>query len=118
MKNEPERVLSTEANACLQAEIHRVVAHLASAIVAALETQASVNVNPEPYVTVKLAAILTGLSEKAIRRKMEEGKWLEGREYRKSPDGGIFISIKGYSAWVERGVEQGFDPAGVRSRLR
>lgn len=60
-------------------------------------------VHPAQYVTVALAATITGLSEKAIRRKMQDGKWLEGREYRKSPDGGIFISIKGYVAWVESG---------------
>ena len=53
--------------------------------------EASVHVNSAPYVTVKLASTITGLSEKAIRRKIEEGKWLEGREYSKSPDGGIFI---------------------------
>ena len=57
---------------------------------------------PAPYVTIGLAAVITGLSEKAIRRKIEDGKWIEGREYRRSPDGGIFISIKGYSQWVEK----------------
>ncbi len=51
------------------------------------------------YVTVSLAAALTGLSAKAIRRKIEEGKWLEGREYRRC-DGSIFIDMKGYSQWV------------------
>lgn len=61
-------------------------------------------VAPAPYVTVALAAIITGLTEKAIRRKIEEGKWIEGREYRRSPDGGIFISLKGYQQWVERAV--------------
>lgn len=59
-------------------------------------------VAPAPYVTVALAAMITGLTEKAIRRKIEDGKWLEGREYRKSPDGGIFISMKGYQQWVEK----------------
>ncbi len=57
---------------------------------------------PAPYVTVALAAVITGLTEKAIRRKIEDGKWLDGREYRRSPDGGIFISIKGYQQWVEQ----------------
>lgn len=56
---------------------------------------------PAPYVTIPLAAMITGLSEKAIRRKIEDGKWLEGKEYRRSPDGGIFISMKGYQKWVE-----------------
>ncbi|WP_396330408.1 excisionase [Burkholderia anthina] len=59
-------------------------------------------VAPAPYVTVALAAMITGLTEKAIRRKIEDGKWLDGREYRRSPDGGIFISIKGYQQWVEQ----------------
>ncbi len=59
-------------------------------------------VAPAPYVTIPLASYITGLTEKAIRRKIEDGKWLDGREYRRSPDGGIFISMKGYQAWVEQ----------------
>ena len=61
-------------------------------------------VAPAPYVTIRLAASLTGLSEKAIRRKIEDGKWIEGREYRRSPDGAIFISLRGYAQWVERAM--------------
>jgi len=57
--------------------------------------------HPAPYVTIHLAAVITGLTEKAIRRKIEDGKWLAGREYRRSPDGGIFISVEGYRKWVE-----------------
>ena len=57
---------------------------------------------PAPYVTIPLAAMVTGLTEKAIRRKIEDGKWIEGREYRRSPNGGVFISIKGYTSWVEK----------------
>ncbi|HDR9290372.1 MULTISPECIES: excisionase [Burkholderia] len=60
------------------------------------------HIAPAPYVTVALAAMITGLTEKAIRRKIEDGKWIEGREYRRSPDGGIFISLKGYQQWVEK----------------
>lgn len=60
---------------------------------------------PAPYVTISLAASVTGLSEKAIRRKIEDGKWIEGREFRRSPDGRIFISIKGYKQWVERVID-------------
>lgn len=60
-------------------------------------------IQPAPYVTVDLAATMTGFTEKAIRRKIQEGVWLEGREYRKSPDGRILISIKGYTSWVEQG---------------
>ena len=57
---------------------------------------------PAPYVTVPLAATVTGLSQKAIRRKIEDGKWTDGKEYRRSPDGGIFISLRGYELWVEK----------------
>lgn len=61
-----------------------------------------VQLAPAPYVTIPLAATISGLTVKAIEKKIEVGKWLEGREYRRSPDGGIFISIKGYTSWVER----------------
>lgn len=61
-----------------------------------------VQVAAAPYVTIPLAAAITGLTEKAIRRKIEDGKWIEGREFRRSPDGGVFISIKGYQQWVEK----------------
>jgi hypothetical protein len=66
-------------------------------------TATPVHLAPAPYVTIQLASNITGLTEKAIRRKIEDGKWLDGREYRRSPDGGIFISMKGYQAWVEKG---------------
>jgi hypothetical protein len=66
-----------------------------------IETEDKAVLAPAPYVTIKLAAVITGLTEKAIRRKIEDGKWIEGREYRRSADGGIFISMKGYERWVE-----------------
>jgi hypothetical protein len=56
-----------------------------------------------PYVTISRAAAATGLSEKAIRRKIEDGVWLEHREWRRAPDGRLYISVKGYQAWIERG---------------
>lgn len=57
-----------------------------------------------PYVTIPLAAAATGFTEKAIRRKIQDGVWLAGREYRKGPDGRIFISIKGFTSWVEQAL--------------
>jgi hypothetical protein len=64
---------------------------------------APVVIGPAPYVVINLAALVTGLSEKAIRRKIEEGVWLEGREYIRGPDNHIYISMKGYAQWVEAG---------------
>jgi hypothetical protein len=65
------------------------------------EIEEKVQVAPSMYVTIRLASYITGLSEKAIRRKIEDGKWIEKREYRRSPDGGIFINLRGYEKWVE-----------------
>lgn len=57
-----------------------------------------------PYVTIRLAATMTGLTEKAIRRKIEDGKWIERRDWIRSPDGGIFINVKGITKWLESGM--------------
>ena len=65
-------------------------------------TPTNQHIMPAPYVTIALAATMTGLSQKAIRRKIEDGKWLDGREFRRSPDGGVFISIKGFTSWLEK----------------
>jgi hypothetical protein len=61
---------------------------------------AAILVAPAPYVRVCLAALITGYTEKAIRRKIAEGVWREGEVWRKAPDGSILISIKGYTEWV------------------
>ena len=53
------------------------------------------------WVTIRLAAQLTGLTEKAIRRKIERGIWLEGVHWRRA-DGGIFIDMQRYNTWVEK----------------
>ena len=52
-------------------------------------------------VTIKKAAELTGLSEKAIRRKREEGVWREGREIVIGPDKRIYIDLNWYAKWVK-----------------
>jgi hypothetical protein len=65
----------------------------------------NVAVQLAPYVTINAAAAATGLSEKAIRRKIECGVWLEHREWRRAPDGRLYISMAGYRAWVERGAK-------------
>lgn len=53
------------------------------------------------YVTIPKAAETIGLTEKAIRRKIENGVWIEGREYRRAPDGRVYISLEGVAKWVE-----------------
>lgn len=64
-----------------------------------LSLEQPVRVTAARFVTVKLAEIITGLTEKAIRRKMERGVWLEGKHWRRA-DGGIFIDMKEFEQWV------------------
>lgn len=52
------------------------------------------------YVTIERASVLTGYSEKAIRRKIEDGKWLEGQLWIKAPDSRILIDMEGYYRWA------------------
>lgn len=54
-----------------------------------------------------LFCALTGYTEKAVRREIKEGVWLQGRHYRKAPDGRItmdlqaYLDLQAYYAWVE-----------------
>lgn len=54
------------------------------------------------YVLLGLAAELTGYTVKALRMKIEEGVFIEGREYVRSPDGRIHIHMPGYYQWVAK----------------
>jgi hypothetical protein len=57
------------------------------------------------YVRISLFCAETGWTDKAVRRKIEDGVWVAGREYRKAPDGAILIDVEGYERWVEGGKE-------------
>lgn len=52
-------------------------------------------------VTVKKASELIGLSEKAIRRKREEGVWRQGKEIELGPDGRVYVNLQEYEKWVK-----------------
>ena len=54
------------------------------------------------YVRLPIFEQLTGYTQKAVRRKIESGAWLEGREYRRAPDGHIIVDLQGYHKWVEK----------------
>ncbi len=58
---------------------------------------------PARRVRPALAAIITGLTAKAIERKIQAGKWLEGREYFRDPDGQVWVDIEGVMKWAEKG---------------
>lgn len=58
---------------------------------------------PARFVTIELASSLTGLTEKAIRRMIEDSVWAEGKHYRRR-HGRVLIDMKGYELWVEKGT--------------
>jgi hypothetical protein len=53
------------------------------------------------YMLIPLFCSITGYSEKAVRRKIEDGKWIEGIHYTRAPDGHITMSLKAYYAWAQ-----------------
>lgn len=61
-----------------------------------------VQVSAARYVTIELAAAMTGLSPGAIRTKITKGVWLEGRLYVRR-EGRVFVDMRGYERWVEQG---------------
>lgn len=53
------------------------------------------------WVLIPVFCSLTGYTEKAVRRKIEEGVWIESTHYRRAPDGRITMDIREYYKWVE-----------------
>ena len=53
------------------------------------------------YVLLPVANLLTGYSVKAMERKIERGDWLEGKVWKRAPDGRIVIDVVGYQRWIE-----------------
>jgi hypothetical protein len=60
-----------------------------------------IQVAADEFCLIPVAAAATGYSEKAIRRKMEEGIWTEGVHYRKAPDGRVFIHMPSVRRWIK-----------------
>ncbi|MFT3815471.1 MAG: excisionase [Acidovorax sp.] len=59
---------------------------------------------PDRFVTIRVYSAISGFTEKAIRRKIEDGVWIEKREWIRAPDGHIFIDREGVQRWLTRGV--------------
>jgi hypothetical protein len=57
------------------------------------------------YVLIPKFCAESGYSEKAVRRKIEEGVWVQNRQYRRAPDGHILIDVQGVERWVEGQLE-------------
>lgn len=52
------------------------------------------------YVLLKKMAIESGYTEKALRRKIEDGVFVQGVHYVKSPDGRIHMDVERFEEWV------------------
>lgn len=53
------------------------------------------------YVLIPHFCAATGYTDKAVRRKIQSGVWLQDKVWRKAPDGRILIDMEGYNKWVE-----------------
>lgn len=60
-------------------------------------------VNSSRFVVAALLSAMTGLTVRAIDGKRATGVWLEGQEWRRAPDGGIYYDVEGYERWVAQG---------------
>jgi hypothetical protein len=69
-------------------------------LTAATDERQAVQVAPARFVTIPLAASITGLTASAIRTKIARGVWVEGREYVRAPDGHVMVDMRGYERWV------------------
>lgn len=54
------------------------------------------------WVLVHVFVALTGYTDKAVRRKIEDGVWIEGKHYRRAPDGRITMNMQEYYKWVKQ----------------
>lgn len=54
------------------------------------------------YVTIKRFSEIAGYTEKAVRRKIESGVWLQDAIWVKAPDGRILIDLEAFERWVHR----------------
>jgi hypothetical protein len=53
------------------------------------------------YVRIPKFCDLTGYTAGAVNDKIRRGKWIEGRQYRRAPDGHILVDLIGFQQWVE-----------------
>lgn len=61
--------------------------------------------NPR-WVTIKRAAELTGYTEDAIRHKVKDGTWPQGRIWRKAPDKRVCINLQEVDRWIESSPQE------------
>ena len=53
------------------------------------------------YIRITKFVEETGYTKRAVETKILRGVWLEGKHYRRAPDGSILMDMEGYEKWVE-----------------
>lgn len=53
------------------------------------------------YVRIPKFVDETGYTARAVETKIQRGVWLEGREYRRAPDGNLLMDMVMFERWVE-----------------
>jgi hypothetical protein len=53
------------------------------------------------WMLINAFVMRTGYTEKAVRRKIDSGVWVEGIHFRRAPDGHITMNMLEYYRWVE-----------------
>ena len=51
-----------------------------------------------------------------VKGKIKDGKWTEGVQYFKDPDGQIWVSLNGIEQWVKSNIQQGSDRQALASK--
>lgn len=62
---------------------------------------------PVYYVQVSVFSTVTGYSEDAIQKKIKRGVWLEGKHFRRAPDGHILMDLRAFHEWAENPRPEG-----------
>jgi hypothetical protein len=53
------------------------------------------------YIRLKKYEEISGVTQEAFRGKIKRSQLIQGRHYRKAPDGSIFVDWQEMDSWVE-----------------
>ena len=79
--------------------VHNLATMLAQAQVARSKIRQSF-VSPVRLVTINKFCEATGYTKAAVNSKIDNGVWLEGTVWKKSPDGKRMIDLQEYDRWA------------------
>lgn len=66
-----------------------------------MKNSAPIALAPARYVRIPVFCACTGYTEDAVDAKIRRGVWIEGKHYRRAPDGHILLDLEEYYQWVE-----------------